>query len=125
MFYDGAGRLRSWSPNELTIYLAVAALVVLTVESCAKLLNRDSFSITLAVYVTVFAWYFVDPFLNPKQYDCIPPSLISQSYGQVLIFLIAFRFFMRVAARWVDSQDVVDVKPASRCIETSWKLSPQ
>src|SRR5258708_13737981 len=54
--------------NELTFYLAAAALVVLTVESCVKLLNRDSFSMTLAVYVTVFAWYFVDPFLNPEQY---------------------------------------------------------
>ena len=111
--------------NELTFYLAAAALVVLTVESCAKLLNRDSFSITVAVCVMVFAGYFVNPFFDPEQYDYIPLLLIRQSYGQVLIFLIAFRFFMRVAARWVDSQDVVDVKPASRCIETSWKLSPQ
>src|SRR5262252_9118300 len=87
--------------NELTFYLAAAALVVLTVESCVKLLNRDSFSITLAVYVTVFAWYFIDPFLNPEQYDYIPAFLISQSYGQVFLFLIAFRFFMPVAVRWV------------------------
>src|SRR5882724_11639706 len=35
------------------------------------------------------------------------------------VFLIAFRFFMRVAVRWVDSQDVVDVKPALRCSETA------
>src|SRR5262245_12893574 len=87
--------------NELTFYLAAAALVVLTVESCIKLLNRDSFSITLAVYVTVFGWYFVDPFINPEQYDYIPPFLISQSYGQVLLFLIGFRFFMPVAVRWI------------------------
>src|SRR5262252_6536365 len=87
--------------NEVTFYLAATTLVVLTVESCIKLLNRDSFSITLAVYVTVFAWYFVDPFLNPEQYDYIPPFLISQSYGQVLIFLIAFRLFIPVAVRWV------------------------
>ena len=87
--------------NELTFYLAAAALVVLTLESCVKLLNRDSFSVTLAVYVTVFAWYFVDPFLNPEQYDYIPSFLISQSYGQVLLFLIAFRFFIPIAVRWV------------------------
>src|SRR5215831_21117939 len=87
--------------NELTFYLAAAALVLLTVESCIKLLNGDSFSITLAVYVTVFAWYFVDPFLNPEQYEYIPSSLISQSYGEVLIFLIAFRIFMPVAMRWI------------------------
>ena len=85
--------------NEVTFYLAAIALVVLTVEGCIKLLNRDSFSITLAVYVTVFAWYFIDPFLNPEQYDYIPPSLISQSYGEVLIFLIALRIFMPVAVR--------------------------
>jgi len=87
--------------NEVTFYLAAAALVLLTVESCIKLLNRNSFSITLAVYVTVFGWYFVDPFLNPAQYDFIPPVLISQSYGQVLMFLIAFRIFMPVAVRWI------------------------
>src|SRR5947208_13510552 len=87
--------------NEVTFYLAAAVLVLLTVESCIKLLNRDSFSITLAVYVTVFAWYIIDPFLNPEQYDYIPPSLISQSYGQVLIFLIAFRILTPVAMRWI------------------------
>jgi hypothetical protein len=87
--------------NELTFYLAAAALFVLTVESCIKLLNRNSFSVTLAVYVTVFAWYFVDPFLNPEQYDYIPPFLISQSYGQVFIFLIVFRIFMSLAVRWI------------------------
>src|SRR5215475_14259228 len=87
--------------NEVTFYLAAAALLVLTVESCIKLLNRDSFAITLAVYVTIFGWYFVDPFLNPEQYSYIPSFLISQSYGQVLIFLIGFRFFMPVAQRWI------------------------
>ncbi len=83
--------------SELTFYLAAAALLVLTVESCLKLLNGDSFSITLAVYVTVFGWYFVDPFLNPEQYTYIPSFLISESYGQVLLFLIGFRLFMPVA----------------------------
>src|ERR1041385_5373492 len=87
--------------NELTFYLAAAALLSLMVESCIKLLNGNSFSITLAVYVTVFGWYFVDPFLNPEQYDYIPSFLISLSYGQVFLFLIAFRFFMPFAVRWV------------------------
>src|SRR5256886_17565154 len=87
--------------NELTFYLAAAALFVLTVESCIKLLNRDSFSVTLAVYITVFAWYFVDPFLNPEQYDYLPSFLLGQSYGQVLLFLISFRVLIPVAARWI------------------------
>src|SRR4030095_709826 len=87
--------------NELTFYLAAAALFGLTVESCIKLLNRNSFSVTLAVYVTVVEWYLVDPFLNPEQYDYIPPFLISQSYGQVFIFLIVFRIFMSLAVRWI------------------------
>src|SRR5438034_658672 len=80
--------------SELTFYLAAAALLVLTVESCVKLLNGDSFSITLAVYVTVFGWYFVDPFLNPEQYTYIPSFLISESYGQEFLFLIDFRRFL-------------------------------
>jgi hypothetical protein len=87
--------------HELTFYLAAALLVVLTVESCIKLLKRDSFGITVAVYVTVFAWYFVDPFINPEQYDYLPPFLLGQSYGQVLLFLIGFRVVMPVAGRWI------------------------
>src|SRR5439155_7360054 len=95
--------------NELTFYLAAAALLVLTVESCVKLLNGDSFSITLAVYVTVFGWYFVDPFLNPEQYTYIPSFLISESYGQVFLFLIGFRCFMPVAQRWIVRRQSTDV----------------
>ena len=87
--------------NELTFYLAAVVLVVLTVESCIKLLNRNSFGITLVVYVTVFAWYFVDPFINPEQYDYLPSSLLGESYGQVLLFLIGFRLFIPVAMRWI------------------------
>src|SRR5262249_52938165 len=85
---------------ELTFYLAAAVLVVLTAESCIKLLNRNPFGVTLMVYVTVFAWYFVDPFLNPEQYDYLPSSLLGQGYWQVLLFLIGFRVFTPVAIRW-------------------------
>src|SRR6266540_2522978 len=87
--------------HELTFYLAAVLLLVLTVESCVKLLNRNSFGITVAVYVTVFAWYFVDPFIHPEQYDYLPPFLLGQSYGQVLLFLIGFRVFVPVAIRWI------------------------
>src|SRR5262245_59407289 len=87
--------------NEPTFYLAAVALLALSAESCVRLLNGDSFSITLAVYVTVFGWYFVDPCLNPEQYTFIPSSLISQSYGQVTLFLIGYRLFMPVAQRWI------------------------
>ena len=58
--------------NELTFYLAAAALLVLTLEIFVKLLKGDSFSITLAVYLTVFGWYFVDPFLNPERSSFAP-----------------------------------------------------
>jgi len=86
--------------HELTFYLAAVVLLVLTVESGLKLLKGDSFSITLFVYGTVFAWYFVDPFITPEQYDYILPFLIGQSYGQVALFLIGFRVFVPVAVRW-------------------------
>jgi hypothetical protein len=100
--------------NEVTFYLAAAALLILTLESCVKLLNRDSFSITLAVYVTVFGWYFVDPFINPEQYSFVPSSLISQSYGQVLLFLIGFRFFMPIAHGWIVRRRSTDMWATQR-----------
>jgi hypothetical protein len=87
--------------HEITFYLASIALVVLTAESCVKLLNRDSFGIAIAVYVTVFAWYFVDPFINPEQYDYLPSYSLGQSYGQVLLFLVGFRVIAPVAIRWI------------------------
>src|SRR5437762_10667224 len=87
--------------HELTFYLAAVTLVVLTAESCIRLLNRDSFGITVMVYITVFAWYFVDPFINPEQYDYLPSFLLEKSYGQVLLFLIGFRVFTPVAIRWM------------------------
>ena len=93
--------LRSAVANELTFYLAALVLVVLTAESCIRLLNRDSFGITVGVYVTVFAWYFVDPFINPEQYDYLPSSSLGQSYGQVVLFLIGFRVFAPRAIRWI------------------------
>ena len=92
---------RSIVAHELTFYLAAVVLVALTAESCIKLLNRDNFGITVGVYVTVFAWYFVDPFINPEQYDYLPSSSLGQSYGQVLLFLIGFRVFAPVAIRWI------------------------
>jgi hypothetical protein len=92
---------RSAVANELTFYLAAFVLVVLTAESCIRLLKRDSFGITVAVYVTVFAWYFVDPFINPEEYDYLPSSSLGQSYGEVLLFLIGFRVFTPVAIRWI------------------------
>src|ERR1044071_7910945 len=90
--------------HELTFYLAAAALLVLTIESCLKLLNRNTLGITLMVYVTVFAWYFVDPFLNPQEYDYLPPFSLGESYGQVLLFLIGFRVVLPVATRWIVSR---------------------
>ena len=87
--------------HELTFYLAAVVLAVLTIESCINLLNRNTFGVTVMVYVTVFAWYFVDPFINPEQYHYLPSSLLGQSYGQVLLFLIGFRVFTPVAIRWI------------------------
>src|SRR5947208_13726918 len=90
--------------HEITFYLAAVVLLVLTAESCIRLLNRGSFGITVGVYVTVFAWYFVDPFINPASYEYLPSSLLGQSYGQVLLFLIGCRVFSPVALRWIDRQ---------------------
>jgi hypothetical protein len=103
--------------HELTFYLAAVVLVVLTAESCIKLLNRDTFGITVAVYVTVFGWYFVDPFIHPEEYDYFPSSSLGQSYVQVLLFLIGFRVFAPVAIRWVVR------RPSSGVFDT--RLTPE
>ena len=93
--------LSSVVTHEITFYLAAVVLVALTVESCIRLLNRNPLAVTLMVYVTVFGWYFVDPFLNPEQYDYLPSSLLGQSYAQVLLFLITFRVFTPIATGWI------------------------
>ena len=96
--------LRSAVANELTFYLAALVLLVLTAESCIRLLNRDRFGITVGVYVTVFAWYFVDPMINPEEYNYLPSSSLGLGYGQVLLFLIAFRVVVPAAVRWILSR---------------------
>ena len=93
--------LQSAVANELTFYLAALVLLVLTAESCFRLLNRNSFGITLVVYVTIFAWYFVDPMINPEEYNYLPSSSLGLGYGQVLLFLIGFRIVVPAAARWI------------------------
>lgn len=98
-FFEGF--FQSRASQEVTFYLAAVVLIVLTAESCIKLLHRDSFGITIGVYITVFAWYFIDPFLNPEQYDYLPSSSLGQSYGQVALFLIGFRVFTPFAIRWM------------------------
>jgi oligosaccharide repeat unit polymerase len=108
---------RSVVGHEITFYLAAVVLVVLTVESCIQLLNRNTFGITLMVYITVFAWYFVDPVINPEQYGYLPSSLLGQSYGQVLLFLIGFRVFTPVAIRWIVR------RPSSGIFDT--RLTPE
>jgi hypothetical protein len=87
--------------HQLTFYVAAVLLVALTAESGIKLLNRNFFGITGMVYLTVFAWYFVDPFINPEAYDYLPSPLLFKSYGQILLFLIGFRLFAPVAIRWI------------------------
>ena len=109
---------RSAVAHELTFYLAAGALLVLTAESCIKLLNRNSFGIAIAVYITVFAWYFVDPIINPEPYDDLPSSSLGQSYGQVLLFLIAFRVVMPHVVRWIVS------RPSTGVFVTQ-RLSPE
>jgi hypothetical protein len=93
--------LRSAVANELTFYLAALALLVLTAESCIRLLKRDSFGITVGVYVTVFAWYFVDPIIHPEDYNYLPSSSLGHAYGQVLLFLIGFRVVVPAVTRWI------------------------
>jgi len=105
--------------HELTFYLAAAVLLVLTVESCVKLLKRDSFGIAVIIYVTVFAWYFVDPFLNPEEYEYLPPFLLGQSYGQVVLFLIGFRIAMPSAMRWILS------RPSTGVFAVMRRLTPE
>ena len=105
--------------NELTFYLAAAALLILTVESCVKLLKRDYFGIAVVIYVTVFAWYFVDPFLNPQEYDALPAFLLGQSYGQVLLFLIGFRVAVPAATRWIVS------RPSTGVLAAMQRLTPE
>ena len=39
--------------------------------------------------------------MNPELYDYLPSSLLGESYGQILLFLIAFRLIVPAAARWI------------------------
>ncbi len=73
------------------LFLAGILLIALVVEMLTKW-RQPWAAPMLMVYITVFAWYFVDPFQFPEAYKQFSTSILSRSYLQVAAFLAVFRW---------------------------------
>lgn len=81
------------------LYLCAALLLGLLIEACIKI--RRPWSIpAIGVYLTTLGWYFVDPFQSPEDYAGFPPTILSLSYFQVALFLLAFRWLVPRVSGW-------------------------
>jgi hypothetical protein len=74
-----------------SLFLPVAALLaVLLIETLFK---RDQLWTVPAamLYLTIAAWYLVDLFISPENYDAFPEEKLNFGYGQIAWFLIGYR----------------------------------
>ncbi len=82
----------------LLFFPLLAALGALLFETWTK--RRASWAVPAAVvYVTIIGWYFVDLIITPEEYVAIPDSVMTISYAQVAIFLIAYRVMAPLLTR--------------------------
>lgn len=90
--------------------VAGAVLIGLLVETAFK--HREAWALPAAfVYITVFAWYFVDLYITPENYAFLPDNLLNISYSQVILFLVAYRLLVpRISASLAKNAE----KPARR-----------
>ena len=94
----------------LNFFIASALLTVLLAETWIKRRTIEWALQAALIYVTTFAWYFVDPFIHPESYDFIPDRFISLSYLQVIIFLVGFRILVPKFVKYIASGSEVIFK---------------
>jgi hypothetical protein len=77
-----------------SLYVPVAAFLTgLLTETWFK--RKLPWSLPAAMlYLTIGAWYFVDLFISPENYDKLPEELLNLSYAQVAFFLLSYRLLV-------------------------------
>jgi oligosaccharide repeat unit polymerase len=91
-------------PSQPATYLmALAFLLALITESAIRL-RELRWGVAGIVYLTIGLWYFVDPVYRSEGYEGYTIAEKTMVYVQVLIFLVAFRLLVELAAPRTRSQ---------------------
>ena len=97
----------------ILLYFCALLLGGLLLEAFLKL-NEPWSMPAIGVYITVLAWYFVDPFQSPDAYKDFSNEIIEWSYIQVAMFSVAFRVAVpRITARFSRKLDLGKLLPRS------------
>ena len=75
----------------IALFICGLFLIGLLLEAFHQLSRPWSIP-AIAVYLTTFGWYFVDPFQSPEAYESISPGTFTLSYIEVALFLATFRY---------------------------------
>ncbi len=79
-------------------WVSVAIAAYLLVEALVR--NREAWARpAIAVYLTIGGWYFTEPFYFELDFFVHDPAAISAAYGQVGLFLVAFRMMVGPLSR--------------------------
>jgi len=82
-------------PTVLPIYyIALILLFSLVVEAISKYKKRVWSLPALIIYATAFIWYFIEFIYTPDNLKIFTEDVISNSYVQVVLFLVSFRLFL-------------------------------
>lgn len=95
-------------PYPVTFYVAAVVLAGMFLD----LLNQRKAPWALPafmIYVVAVAWYFADIVLYGKKYEGMPGFSLELGYGEVLIFLVAFRFMVPLFAQHIAKPSSVSV----------------
>lgn len=101
-----------YSVHLLTYLLTLTLLVGLTIEALSKRKKQPWSLSALAIYATIFIWYYIEFFYTPESLSKFSAEVIETALYQVMLFLITFRlvlplltyhFLPRVGLKWFTS----------------------
>jgi hypothetical protein len=90
--------INSTTSSITLLYLLVVGIVILlAIEAISK--KKSWSSPALLVYATTTIWYLAEPLYSPQNLAKFQTDIVDESYFQIGLFLIAFRFFLYLFCR--------------------------
>ena len=110
-------------------YVALLLLFLLSVDAAQKLTREYWAFPMLAIYGTIFLWYFIEVPANLPRYQGFPTGIFFLGYLQIVIFLITFRSLVRWATNAMGERgkpslapEFLDAEKAFKVVAVTWVI---